>query len=101
MRPTILKNAVPTTDTFQFLGTTIIKDLKWSTHTDSVQKKTFQLLVTFLSALIQSVLGSSITVWFGSATRQRTFRSAGRIVGTNLPTVRILSVSRTRKYYIS
>ena len=116
---TILNNTVSTTDSFKFLGTTISRDLKWSTHIDSVRKKAQQrlyflrqlrkfnlpqeLLVTFYTAIIQSVLCTSITVWFGSATRQdrhrlqRTIRSAERIIGTNLPSIQELYVSRTRK----
>ena len=116
---TILNNTVSTTDSFKFLGTTISRDLKWSAHIDSVRKKAQQrlyflrqlrkfnlpqeLLVTFYTAIIQSVLCTSITVWFGSATRQdrhrlqRTIRSAERIIGTNLPSIQDLYVSRTRK----
>ncbi|XP_061135704.1 carbohydrate deacetylase isoform X4 [Syngnathus typhle] len=64
-------------DTFKFLGTTISRDLKWTGHIDSVRKKAQQrlyflrqlkkfnlpreLLKTFYTAIIQSVLSTSIT----------------------------------------
>ena len=70
----------------RFLDSTISQDLKWSPHIDSVQKKAQQrlyflrqlrkfnlpkeLLNTFYSAIIQSVICTSITVWFGSATKR-------------------------------
>ena len=72
-------------DSFRFLGSTISRNLKWSAHIDSVRKKAQQrlyflrqlrkfnlpqeLLIIFYTAIIQSVLTMSITVWFGSSTR--------------------------------
>ena len=116
---TILNMSVPTVDSFRFLGSTISRDLKWSSHIDSVRKKAQQrlfflrqlrkfnlpreLLIIFYTAIIQSVLTASITVWFGSATRQdrdrlqRTIRSAERIIGTDLPSIQDLYRSRVRK----
>ena len=50
-----------------------------------------------------SVLCTSITVWFGSATKQdrailqRTIRSAERIIGADLPSIQDLYRSRIRK----
>ncbi len=50
-----------------------------------------ELLKQFYSAIIETVLCSSITVWFGSATKrdirrlQRTVRTAERIIGAPLP----------------
>ncbi|KAM9790398.1 uncharacterized protein ACBT44_018978 isoform 1-T1 [Syngnathus typhle] len=106
------------TDTFKFLGTTISWDLKWTGHIDSVRKKAQQrlyflrqlkkfnlpreLLKTFYTAIIQSVLCTSITVWFGSASKQdkhrvqRIIRSAEKIIGINLPSIQDLYLSRTR-----
>ena len=88
-------------------------------HTDTVWKKAQQrlhflqqlrkfklpkeLLITFYTAIIQSVLCSSITVWFGSTTKrdrarlQRTVRSAERIIGADLPPILDLYRSRARK----
>ncbi|XP_049604513.1 uncharacterized protein [Syngnathus scovelli] len=101
------------------LGTTISRDLKWTGHIDSVRKKAQQrlyflrqlkkfnlpreLLKTFYTAIIQSVLCTSITVWFGSASKQdkhrlqRTIRTAEKIIGINLPSIQDLYLSRTRK----
>ncbi len=95
---TIMDSTVAAVESFRFLGTTISQDLKWDNHIDSIAKKGQQrlyflrqlrkfnlpqeLLIQFYSAIIESVLCSSITVWFGSATKtdirrlQRTVRTA-------------------------
>ncbi len=55
-----------------------------------------ELLKQFYSAIIESVLCTSITIWFGSATKsdtrrlQRTFWTAERIIGAPLPTLQEL-----------
>ena len=62
-----------------------------------------ELLIQFYSAVIESVLCTSITVWFGAATQQdrnrlqRTVRTAERITGALLPSIQELYSSRTRK----
>ncbi|KAK3561684.1 hypothetical protein QTP86_012558 [Hemibagrus guttatus] len=116
---TIMNSTVPTVASFRFLGTTISQDLKWDTHIDATIKKAQQrlyflrqlrkfnlpqeLLIHFYSAVIESVLCTSITVWFGSATNsdmrrlQRTVRTAERIIGAPLPTLQELYTSRVRK----
>ncbi len=106
-----------TVESFRFLGTTISQDLKWDTHIDSIVKKAQQrflrqlrkfnlpqeLLKQFYSAIIESVLCTSITVWFGSATKtdirrlQRTVRTAERIISAPLPSLQDLYISRVRK----
>ncbi len=54
----------------------------------------------FYSAVIESVLCCSITVWFGSASKsdirrlQRTVRTAERIIGVHLPSLQDLYFSR-------
>ncbi|KAK3527130.1 hypothetical protein QTP86_012743 [Hemibagrus guttatus] len=115
---TIMNSTVPTVESFRFLGTTISQDLKWDTHIDATIKKAQQrlyflrqlrkfnlpqeLLTHFYSAVIESVLCTSITVWFGSATKsdirrlQRTVRTAERIIGAPLPTLQELYTSRRR-----
>ncbi|KAK3544067.1 hypothetical protein QTP86_000862, partial [Hemibagrus guttatus] len=112
----IMNSTVPTVASFRFLGTTISQDLKWDTHIDATIKKAQQrlyflrqlrkfnlpkeLLIHFYSAVIESVLCMSITVWFGSATKsymrrlQRTVRTAERIIGAPLPTLQELYTSR-------
>ncbi len=106
-------------ESFRFLGTTISQDLKWDTHIDSIVKKAQQrlyflrqlrkfnlpqeLLKQLYSAIIESVLCTSITVWFSSATKsdlrrlQRVVRTAERIIGTTLPTLQELYLSRVSK----
>ncbi len=103
---TIMNSIVAAVETFKFLGSIISQDLNWDTHIDSiVKKKKAQQSLYFLhqlrkfnlpqvllkqfyySAIIESVLCTSITVWFGSATKsgirrlQRMVRSAERIIG--------------------
>ncbi len=106
-------------ESFRFLGTTISQDLKWDIHIDSIVKKAQQrlyflrqlrkfnlpqeLLKQFYSAIIESVLYTSITVWFSSATKsdlrrlQRVVRTAEQIIGTTLPTLQELYLSRVSK----
>ncbi len=106
-------------ESFRFLGTTISQDLKWDNHIESIVKKAQQrlyflrqlrkfnlpqeLLIQFYSAIIESVLCTSITVWFSSATKsdlrrlRRVVRTAERIIGTTLPTLQELYLSRVSK----
>ncbi len=116
---TIMNNTVNAVESFRFLGTTISQDLKWDTHIDSIVKKAQQRMyflrqlkkfnlpqahmTQFYSAVIESVLCSSITVWFGSASKsdirrlQRTVRIAERIIGVHLPSLQDLYYSRVKK----
>ncbi|XP_061617104.1 uncharacterized protein LOC133471509 isoform X2 [Phyllopteryx taeniolatus] len=115
---TLSSRLVSTVETFKFLGITISQDLKWATNINSVLKKAQQrmyflrlprkhglppeLLRQFYTAVVESVLCSSITVWFGAATKkdklrlQRTIKTAERIVGTPLPTLEDLHAARTK-----
>ncbi len=99
---TIMNSTVTAVESFRFLGTTISQDLKWDIHIDSIVRKAQQrlyflrqlrkfnlpqeLLKQFYSAIIESVLCTSITVWFSSATKsdlrrlRRVVRTAERIV---------------------
>ncbi len=113
-----MNNTVTAVESFRFLGTTISQDLKWDTHIDSIVKKAQQRMyflrqlkkfnlpqahmTQFYSAVIESVLCSSITVWFGSASKsdirrlQRTVRTAERIIGVHLPSLQDLYYSRVK-----
>ncbi|KAI2665131.1 RNA-directed DNA polymerase from mobile element jockey [Labeo rohita] len=116
----IMDSTVAAVETFKFLGSIISRDLKWDTHIDSIAKKVQQrlyflrqlrkfnlpqeLLKQFYSAVTESVLCTSITVWFSSATKsdtrrlQTTVRTAQRIIGAPLPTLlQELYTSRVRK----
>ncbi len=113
---TIINSTVTAVESFRFLGTIISQDLKWDNHIDSIIKRAEkvqpelrkfnlpqELLKQFYSAIIESVLCTSITVWFSSATKsdlrrlRRVVRTAERIIGTTLPTLQELYVSRVRK----
>ncbi len=117
--PALMNSTVTTVESFRFLGTTISQDLKWDIYIDSIVRKAQQrlyflrhlrkfnlpqeLLKQFYSAIIESVLCSSITVWFSSATKsdhrrlQRVVRTAERIIGTTLPILQELYLSRVSK----
>ncbi len=58
-----------------------------------------ELLKQFYSAIIESILCTSITVWFSSATKYdlRRLQTAERIIGTTLPTLQELYLSRLSK----
>ncbi len=116
---TIMNSTVTAVESFRFLGTTISQDLKWDNHIVSIVKKAQQrlyflrqlrtfnlpqeLLKQFYSAIIESVLCTSVTVWFSSATKsdlrrlRRVVRTAERIIGTTLPTLQQLYLSRVSK----
>ncbi len=116
---TIMKSSVTAVESFRFLGNTTSQDLKWGNHIESFVKKAQQrpyllhqlrkfnlpleLLIQFYSAITESILCTSITVWFSSATKSdlrrlwRVVRTAERIIGTTLPTVQELYSSRVRK----
>ncbi len=116
---TIMNSTVTAVESFRFLGTTISQDLKWDNHIVSIVKKAQQrlfflcqlrkfnlpqeLLKQFYSAIIESVLCTSINVWFSSATKsdlrrlRRVVWTAERIIGTTLPTLQELYLSRVSK----
>ncbi len=101
---TILNSSVTAVESVRFLGTTISQDLKWDNHIKSIVKKAQQrlyflrqlrkfnlpqeLLKQFYSAFIESVLCTSITVWFSSTTKSDHRR---------LPILQELYLSRVRK----
>ncbi len=114
-----MNSTVTAEESFRFLGTTISQDLQLDNHIESLVKKAQQrlyflrqlrmfnlpqeLLIQFYSAIIDSVLCTSITVWFSSATKsdlrrlRRVVRTAERIIGTTLPTLQELYLSRVSK----
>ena len=108
---------VDSVESCRFLGTIITQDLKWELNIRSLIKKGQQrmfflrqlkkfnlpkiMLVHFYTAIIESILTSSITVWYTAATAkdksrlQRIIRSAEKVIGCNLPTLQDLHSSRT------
>ncbi|XP_078802867.1 uncharacterized protein LOC144992077 isoform X1 [Oryzias latipes] len=115
---TLSDSPITLVDSVRFLGTTITQDLKWEPSICSLLKKAqqrmyflrqlkkarlpAQMMVQFYTAIIESILTSSITVWYTSATTrdinrlQRIVRSAEKVIGCSLPSVQELYVSRTR-----
>ncbi|KAK3527699.1 hypothetical protein QTP86_034173 [Hemibagrus guttatus] len=94
-------------DESAYRGTTITKELKWEQNIRSLTKKAqrrmyflrqlkkfllpVKMLVNFYTAIIESILTSSITVWFAAATArdkaklQRVIHSAEKVIGCSLP----------------
>ncbi|KAK3539767.1 hypothetical protein QTP70_013200 [Hemibagrus guttatus] len=118
--PVILCDSpVTSVESFHFLGTTITKELKWEQNIRSLTKKAQQrmyflrqlkkfllpvkMLVNFYTAIIDSILTSSITVWFSAATArdkaklQRVIHSAEKLIGCSLPSLQGLYLSRSRR----
>ncbi|XP_058031699.1 protein ripply2 isoform X1 [Ahaetulla prasina] len=62
-----------------------------------------ELLIQFYRGIIESVICTSITVWFSSATQQekhrlqRIIRTAEKIIATNLPSIEDLYTARIKK----
>ncbi|KAI2650124.1 putative RNA-directed DNA polymerase from transposon BS [Labeo rohita] len=102
---TIMDSTVATVEKFKFLGCfiSIVKKAQERLYLPAEGLTPQELLRQFYSAVIESVLCTSITVWFGSATKsdirrlQRTVRTAERIIGAPLPTLQELYTSRVRK----
>ncbi len=107
---TIMYSTVATVETFRFQGTTISQNLTPSSQQMLYFlrqlrkfKLTQELLKQFYSVIIESVLCTSITLWFSWAIKsdlrrlQKVVRTAERIVGTTLPTLQELYSSRVIK----
>ncbi|TWW78182.1 putative RNA-directed DNA polymerase from transposon BS [Takifugu flavidus] len=81
----LMDSPITIVDSFRFLGTTITRDLKWEPTISSLIKKAQQrmfflrqlrklklpprMLAQFYTAIIESIITSSITVWYAGATR--------------------------------
>ena len=116
---TLCDSPVDTVESFRFLGTIIAQDLKWEQNISSLTKKAQQrmyflrqlkkfnlpkaMMVHFYTAIIESILTSSITIWYAAATvkdrsrLQRIIRWAEKVIGCNLPSLQDLYTSRTLK----
>uniref|UniRef100_A0AAV2J857 Alkylated DNA repair protein AlkB homologue 8 N-terminal domain-containing protein n=1 Tax=Knipowitschia caucasica TaxID=637954 RepID=A0AAV2J857_KNICA len=113
--PSVMDSPITSVESFRFLGTTITQDLKWEPTISSLIKKAqqrmyflrqlrkaklpAQMLVQFYTAIIESILTSSVTVWFAGATvrdkqrLQRIVRSAEEVIGRSLPSLQDLLLS--------
>uniref|UniRef100_A0AAV2MPX5 TGF-beta family profile domain-containing protein n=1 Tax=Knipowitschia caucasica TaxID=637954 RepID=A0AAV2MPX5_KNICA len=112
----VMDSPITSVESFRFLGTTITQDLKWEPTISSLIKKAqqrmyflrqlrkaklpAQMLVQFYTAIIESILTSSITVWFAGATvrdkqrLQRIVRSAEEVIGRSLPSLQDLALRK-------
>ncbi|KAK3574517.1 hypothetical protein QTP86_008559 [Hemibagrus guttatus] len=114
--PVILCDSpVTSVESFRFLGTTITKELKLEQNTKKAQQKMYflrqlkkfllpvKMVVNFYTVITESILTSSITVWFAAATArdkaklQRVFHSAEKVIGCSFPSLQELYVSRSRR----
>ncbi len=105
-----------TVESFRFLGTTISHNLKWDTHIDSIVEKAEQRLHFILpDEEVQPGTGAAETVllchhWICALHiynclvqlsyqiwLQKVVRTAERIIGTTLPTLQELYLSRVSK----
>lgn len=106
-------------DSFKFLGTIISSDLSWAVNCTSIVKRCHTrlhflrqlryfglnqtILLQFYRSVIESILCSGVTVWFGGTTSsekhelERIVRHASRIVGRELPSVASLYCTRLRR----
>uniref|UniRef100_A0AAV2JFG7 Alkylated DNA repair protein AlkB homologue 8 N-terminal domain-containing protein n=1 Tax=Knipowitschia caucasica TaxID=637954 RepID=A0AAV2JFG7_KNICA len=121
--PSVMDSPITSVESFRFLGTTITQDLKWEPTISSLIKKAqqrmyflrqlrkaklpAQMLVQFYTAIIESILTSSITVWFAGATvrdkqrLQRIVRSAEEVIGRSLPSLQDLFTDEETPFPIS
>ena len=101
------------------IHTFISNTLKWKTNTDHITKKAHQrlfflrqlkkfkvkqsLLLQFYTAIIESILTSSVTVWYSSLDSQsrkqlqRIVKKASKIIGKPLLSVESLYIKHTIK----
>ena len=106
---TLCDSPVNTAESFRFLGTVISQDLKWQQNVSCITKKAQQrmhflrqlkkfnlpkaMMVHFYTSIIESILTSSITIWYAAATikdrsrLQRIIRYAQKVIGCNRPSL--------------
>ena len=112
----ISDTAVEVVSSTKFLGVQITDSLTWSSNTASLvkrgQKRLFFLrrmrraqlpppiLTTFYRATIESILTNCVSVWSGNCsetdwkTVQRVVRTAEKIIGTSLPSIKAIAENR-------
>ena len=116
---TIQGTEVERADSHRFLGLQVTSDLSWSLNTAATVKKAQQRLYFIrllrksglnqrpltlaYSGLVESILTSGITVWYGNTTQaerrslQRIIKTAERIIGNTLPSMDSIYSQRCRK----
>uniref|UniRef100_A0A1A8GH13 Reverse transcriptase domain-containing protein n=1 Tax=Nothobranchius korthausae TaxID=1143690 RepID=A0A1A8GH13_9TELE len=109
-------SSVEIVDSTKFLGVHLEKGLSWSLNTSFLHRKAQQrlfflrklkkaqlpprILTTFYRGTIESILSSCITAWFGNCaisdrkTLQRIVRTAEKIIGVSLPSIKDIYTTR-------
>ena len=120
---TIRGQTVEVVDSFKFLGSKISNDLKWHENSAQLISKARQrlfflrtlnsfkvnqmILTKFYRAIIESVLTSSIIVWFGRVSQKdlqkmnSVIKCAERIIGISLPSLQTIYSERCQKRTIA
>ncbi|PIK57034.1 hypothetical protein BSL78_06076 [Apostichopus japonicus] len=105
----IREDIIEQVSSFRFLGSHITDNITWSVNCSEILKKARQrlyflrklrsygfnqrILTTFYRTIVESILASSIIVWFGRATQDdarrlsAVVRSAEKIIGVDLPSL--------------
>ena len=116
---TIKGTEVERTDIFKFLGLHITESLSWAKNTETTVKRAQQRLyfIRLLKkaglrrqpltqayrGLVESILTSGITVWYGNTTvaerksLQRVIKTAERVIGSDLPSIDSIYTERCRR----
>ena len=117
MAPLLINDStVEQVSTFKFLGTYVSNDLSWEFNSLSILSKARQrlyflrklksfnvnktILINFYRAIVESVLTTSITVWFDRTTcqikskLQSIVRISEKIIGAPLPSLEFIYLSR-------
>ena len=117
MAPLLINDStVEQVSTFKFLGTYVSNDLSWEFNSLSILSKARQrlyflrklksfnvnktILINFYRAIVESVLTTSITVWFDRTTCQMKsklqyiVRVSEKIIGAPLPSLELIYLSR-------
>ena len=106
-------------DSYRFLGLQVTSDLNWTLNTAATVKKAQQRLyfirllrkaglhcrplTQVYKGLIESILTTGITVWYGNTTQterkalQRVIKTAERIIRTELPSMDTIYTQRCQK----
>ena len=116
---TLSDSTIDIVESCRFLGIIISQDLKWELNISSITKKAQQrmfflrqlkkfnlpktMIVHFYTSIIESILTSSISIWYAAATAkdkgrlQRIIRYSEKVIGCNLPSLQDLYASRIRR----
>ncbi len=116
---TINRTEAERTDSHKFLGLYITESLSWAKNTAATVKRAqqrlhfirllkkaglkHQPLTQAYRGLVESILTSGITVWYGNTTvaerkrLQRVIKTAERVIGSDLPSMDTIFTQRSRR----